>query len=262
MRQHRPPDKPSLEAIYGSDNSVKNLTLSVSLQFAASLLLSAAILPAHGQQTIFNVPSADIMDAGKTYFEWDATVGDTSPSASLTSRMVRGIGRNMEAGINVPSVSAPTASMLAIVPTLKWKLYDTRSHDFTLIAGNEVFVPVMRRTYTLGDSFYVEGAKSFHSGTRVSTGVYDFTAGVMDHANRAGLMAAVEQTINARMGVAADWYSGNNTMGYVTPGLNYKLSNSVTALAGYQLGNHDLTQGNHSLLLILGWIPTWSHARK
>ncbi len=61
--------------------------------------------------------------------------------------------------------------------------------------------------------------------------------------------------------MAADWYSGNNAMGYVTPGLSYKIGSEVTAFAAYQVGNHDLSQGNHSLLLIVGWNPTWGQAK-
>jgi hypothetical protein len=223
-----------------------------------SVLLSGVVsVAAYAQETVFNVPSADLLDNGKTYFEWDAVMGDAAPSAALTPRMVRGIGHNAEAGFNVSSFNMPQSGTVAFVSTLKWKFYENRSHDLCLFAGNDVYTPIRHRTYKLGDSFYVEAAKTFKTGTRVGVGTYDYTSGVIDRANRAGAVASVEQAVSRKLGVAADWYSGNNAMGYVTPGVSYKVGNQLTAFAAYQIGNHDLSQGNHSVLLILGWNPTW-----
>ncbi len=202
------------------------------------------------------------MEAGKTYFEWDATVGDTAASVSLTPRTVRGIGHNIEVGLNVPSVDLPNAGTLASVPTVKWRFYDNASHTLELFAGNDVYLPIQRRTYSIGDSFYIEAAKSLKTGTRVTAGGYEFTSSVIDHANRAGVVAAVEQTISPRLGMAVDWYSGNNSMGFVTPGASFKATSAVTIMAAYQLGNHDLMQGNHSLLLIIGWSPVWKLSKR
>jgi hypothetical protein len=240
-------------------SSLSQAALRIS---SAVFLLALAVSAAQAQQTIFNVPSGDIMEAGKTYFEWDATVGDTAASASFTPRTVRGIGHNIEVGLNVPSADLPNAGTLAVVPTVKWKFYDNASHTFDLFAGNDVYLPIKRRTYGIGDSFYVEAAKSLKAGTRVTAGVYDFSARVMDHANRAGVVAALEQTISPRLGMAVDWYSGNNSMGFVTPGTSFKATSTVTIIAAYQVGNHDLMQGNHSLLLVVGWNPVWKMSKR
>ena len=232
------------------------LRLPCLLMFFGSILCHA-----HAQQTVFNVPSADVLDAGKTYLEWDTVLGDTTPSAALTPRLVHGVGHNIEVGSNISSFNLPRSGTVAFVSTAKLNIYDDRSHKLSFFAGNDVYIPIQHRTYTMGDSFYIEGATVFRINTRISAGAYDYTSGVIDHANRGGAVASIEQTLSPRLGVAADWYSGNNAMGYVTPGLSYKIGSEVTAFAAYQVGNHDLSQGNHSLLLIVGWNPTWGQAK-
>ena len=241
---------------------VSGASKSLSLCFCLSILLGSALCPAHAQQTVFNVPSADVLDPGKSYLEWDSVLADTASSAALTPRMVRGIGHNIEAGFNVSSFNTPQSGSVAFVSTAKWKFYENKTRDLSFFAGNDVYLPVHKCSYALGDSFYIEGAKVIHTNTRLGLGAYDFSSGVIDPANRGGIVASVEQTISPRVGVAADWYSGNNSMGYVTPGVSYKLGSEITAFAAYQVGNHDLMQGNHSLLLILGWNPSWGQKTK
>jgi hypothetical protein len=225
----------------------------------AFVLSSLAFLNASlatGQQTVFNVPSADVMDKGRAYMEWDASVGDSAATVGVTPRSVNGLGHGMEAGVNVASFNFPDSGSVTVVPTLKWKFYENVEHGWVLFAGEQVYVPVKKRTYTVGNSAYVEAAKSFKSGTRIGVGVYDFSAHVMDPANRGGIQASIEQTLTKRIGLATDWYSGNNSMGYVTPGLSCKIGTQLTAYAAYEIGNHDLLSGNHSIFLVLGWNPT------
>ena len=218
------------------------------------------VFAAHAQQTVFNVPSADIMDKGKTYLEWDTLLGDSSPSAAVTPRTVHGLGHGIETGINVSSFNAPVSGPIFAVPTIKWKFYESTKHGLVLFAGDNVVLPIRQRTFNVGNAVYLEAAKTFSSKTRIGVGIYDFSAQVIDHANRAGIQASLEQEITPRFAVAADWYSGNNSVGFVTPGLVTKVSGTVTLLTACEMGNHDLMQGNHAILLVLGWNPAWGHS--
>ncbi len=61
---------------------------------------------AFAQQTIFNVPSSDVLDKGKAYVELDATFkfnGDEAVGkfSSFVPREVYGTGGNVEIGLNV-----------------------------------------------------------------------------------------------------------------------------------------------------------------
>src|ERR1043165_1699100 len=58
----------------------------------------------HAQQTIFNVPSTDVLDKGKLYAELDASLKPTDGSdvtkfSSFVPRVVAGAGSNVEFGV-------------------------------------------------------------------------------------------------------------------------------------------------------------------
>ena len=79
---------------------------------------------ATGQQTIFNVPTADVLDKGKVYGEIDAAFklddGDSySRFSSFVPRVVVGTGGNVEVGVNVLGNVQPGSDSTTVVPTVK-----------------------------------------------------------------------------------------------------------------------------------------------
>jgi hypothetical protein len=225
------------------------------ISFAGVLCFGILAVNAYGQQTVFNVPSADVLDKGKAYVEFDAAFSESTPSTAFTPRLVYGVGHNIEVGANVPSFNVPDAGTVSIVPTIKWKFYEDKEKGVTLFAGDHVFLPVQNRTFDAGNYVYVEAAKSFKSGTRIGAGVYDFSAHVVDSGSRAGVQASLEQTVNKRLSFATDWFSGNNSTGFVTPGFVYKLTKAVSLYTAYEIGNDNATHGNHAVLVEIGWNP-------
>lgn len=226
--------------------------------FLAMLLFAAGSSIGRGQQTVFNVPSAEVLDQGKRYMEWDASLGDSALSGSFAPRSSNGLGHGVEAGVGVSSFNFPNAGEVVVTPTMKWKFFESTAHGVVLFGGEQMFLPVERRTYGIGSNAYLEAAKSTKFGTRVGVGVYDFTAQVIDRANRAGVQASIEQTINAKFSLAADWYSGNTSIGFTNVGGAWKMTRSLSVMAGYGLGNHGLMQGNHSILVTVGWNPEFT----
>jgi hypothetical protein len=86
-------------------NVVKlNRSLLLALSFALFVITGSTAL---AQETIFNVPSGDVLDRGKVYgeldfsFLWDASTGTYTP------RLVAGIGHRIEVGVNVNGISSP-----------------------------------------------------------------------------------------------------------------------------------------------------------
>jgi hypothetical protein len=203
------------------------------------------------QETIFNVPSGDVLDKGKVYGEFDfAYLWDTSTS-SFTPRVVAGIGHQIEIGLNLNGITSPGPSQITPTPTIKWKAYGR--DGWALLIGNDLFMPVQNRTYDAGNYFYVQVTKSFETQTRITLGAFDFTPHVVASGNKAGGQFGIEQPINKRVTLAADWFTGNHSAGYFTPGAAIKLSSKATLYAAYEIGNTDLTRGNHLLLVELGW---------
>ena len=217
------------------------------------LLAAFPVRGAYAQQTVFDIPSADVLDEGKVYGELDGTLRPVDPLATFTPRVVFGIGRQIEAGINFDGSSAPTLGELEVSPTVKWRLWNSKTSGCSFFVGDDLFFPVRERTYNAGNNVYAAFAKEWKHGTRISTGGYDFTRNVVATANRAGGQFTFEQRANSRLTLAAEWYTGKQAAGYVNPGAILKLSPKLTFYAAYQIGNAGVTTGNDQFLWELGY---------
>ena len=176
--------------------------------------------------------------------------------ATFTPRVVVGIGHGIEVGVNIDGLSAPGLDALEFSPTAKWRLWKAQTSGSSFFVGDDLFLPVQWRTYDAGNYVYAAFAKERKHGTRISFGGYDFTRNVVAHANRAGGQFTFEQLINKRLTLAAEWYTGNNSVGYVNPGAIVKLNSKLTLYAAYQIGNAGVTTGNHQFLWEFDTIST------
>ncbi len=222
-------------------------------KFLALLVLVLPAARAYGQETVFDVPSADILDKGKVYGELDGTVRPVDPMATFTPRVVVGIGHQIEIGMNFNGLSAPTVGELDVSPTIKWRPWNDVDSGWSFFAGDDLFFPVRQRTYNVGNYFYASFAKVWKHGTRIGLGGYDFTRNVVANANRAGGQFTFEQRVTDRVTLAAEWYTGKQAVGYVNPGAIIKLSSKLTLYAAYQIGNSGVTNGNHQFLWEFGY---------
>jgi len=210
------------------------------------------------QQTIFNVPTTDVLDKGKVYVELDASFKTNDQTAlkkfsSFVPRVVVGVGRNIEVGLNITGNIQPGADSTTLVPTLKWRFYQNEKKDVALIAGTNVYIPVRNRAYNIGTYSYVEGSKTINK-TRLTAGGYVASKNVFAaNAVRAGGQFGVEQTLNSKVTLAADWITGRHSSGYFTPGVFYKPHPKVTTYWGYSIGNTDASRGNHFFLFEIGY---------
>lgn len=73
------------------------------------------------------------------------------------------------------------------------------------------------------------------------------------NAIRAGGQFAIEQTINSKVSVAADWITGKHASGYFTPGIIYKPHPKITTYWTYPIGNTDARNGNHFFMFEVGY---------
>ena len=221
------------------------VVILVVLVFSSLLMLP---LGAFAQQTVFNVPSADVMDRGKVYGEVDV-----SYNGALTPRVVAGIGKRIELGINLNGISVPGVVQTTPTPTVKWKAMENADRGWALLVGDDVFIPAQNHSYRAGNYFYVQVAKTWNTKTRTTAGAYEFTSDVVAPGQRAGGQFAIEQPLGNRVTLAADWYTGGHALGYVTPGIVVRATSKLTWYAAYQIGNSAVSRGNHQLLIEFGW---------
>ncbi len=185
------------------------------------------------QQTIFNVPSADVLDAGKVYLETDQYFRpwktESGRAANVFVRGVVGVGHNVELGVNAGPVDYIRRNNPFLVFAGKWRSFllefgdEKKPGAFGLYGGTH-----------LGVGLGADVAGDFHNltygavslkvpriETRIGVGPYFATRAVFGDHSRGGLLTTFEQPIPGIQGLvlAADWFSGRG--GYVTPGLIY-----------------------------------------
>jgi hypothetical protein len=210
------------------------------------------------QQTIFNVPTADVLDQGKVYVELDAAFKVDRSTAfgrfsSFVPRLVVGVGGNVEVGVNVTGNVQPGSDSTTIVPTVKWKAYENEKKDLAIITGTNFYIPVRNRSYNIGTWSYAAVAKTINK-TRLTAGGFVASKNVFaPKAVRAGGQFGIEHTVNSKVTFAADWITGRHASGYFTPGVIYKPHPKVTTYWSYSIGNGQAAQGNHFFLFELGY---------
>src|SRR5687768_15010096 len=124
------------------------------------LMLCGALAVAHGQQTVFNVPTTDVLDKGKVYFELDISAKPNNSEAlnkfsSFVPRFVVGTGGRVEVGLNITGNIQPGPDSTTLVPAVKWKVYDGGDNGWAVAVGNHLFIPVRNKSYEVGNHSYV-----------------------------------------------------------------------------------------------------------
>ncbi len=223
------------------------------------LILTVCAAQSNAQQTIFNVPSTDILDKGKVYFELDATFKTNNQEAagrfsSFVPRVVVGAGGNVEVGLNVTGNIQPGADSTTLSPNAKWRVYNGENNGVAIVVGDNLFIPVRNKSYNVGNYAYAQVSKTFaKTKTRITGGAYHFTKNVVaPNASRAGGQFGFEQTVNKYVNINADWITGKHAAGYFTPGIAFKPSSKVTGYIGYSIGNANVRQGNHFFYAAVG----------
>ena len=228
------------------------------LVFIFVFLILSVAPEAMAQQTVFNVPSADVLEKGKVYAELDAIFKTNNQEAlrrfsSFVPRVVAGVGGNSEIGLNLPGNVNPGADSTTIVATVKHRFYQSSKWNFTIYGGNNFYFPVRNRAYQFGTYTYVAAAKTFNK-TRLTAGAFVFSKNVVvPNQARGGGQFTFEQTVNSKLTLATDWFTGRQASGFLTLGTIYKFTPKLTGYFAYSIGNANARKGNHFFLLEVGY---------
>ncbi|PYS70908.1 MAG: hypothetical protein DMF73_11865, partial [Acidobacteria bacterium] len=71
-----------------------------------------------------------------------------------------------------------------------------------------------------------------------------------DEHTKAGAIAGYEQPLTKQVSFLADWFSGDNRFGYVSPGISIATSKSTALTTGYAIANHG--RGKNALFVYYG----------
>ncbi|MGA9772235.1 MAG: hypothetical protein WBV94_24600 [Blastocatellia bacterium] len=225
------------------------------------ILSCGAFMDARAQQTIFNVPSSDVLPKGRVYGELDVTwkPNDSNDNAvrrfsTFVPRIVAGVGGNVEIGLNVNGNIQPGPDATTLIPAIKWRVYNGKDNGWSVVVGDHLYLPVRNKAYDAGNYVYAQVSRAFNGGrTRVTAGGYDFSHNVVaSGAHRAGGQFGFEHAVNSKFTVQADWFTGKHASGYFTPGFYIKPHPKVTLYGGYSIGNADFSKGNHFFYTAIG----------
>jgi hypothetical protein len=210
------------------------------------------------QSTIFNIPTTDVVSPKKTYLEFDfiSHLDDHEDGGFQTyvPRAVFGLGGNIEAGVNVAFTDALAPDQpVELQPNIKWQFLNDEESGIAAATGAILYAPIANRTGTdsFGFLYALASKKVKHTyGPRFHAGGY----GLVDRANgngsEGGAILGYEQPVHAKVNLVADWFSGKNRFGYVTPGVSIALPRSSLLNIGYSIGNQG--RRNNALFVYYG----------
>ena len=220
-------------------------------------VFSISVLWAKAQTTIFNIPTADTLSRGSWNLEGDFVAKperyNEGGYQTYGYRVAYGLDHKTEIGANFYYTWNGVDSTGQAELSVKRNIYHNEKHGLSLSAGTVLFVPLKSM---VGDRtsvmIYGNARKTVNSlnGMTATGGVYTVFRGAKQFGTRTGAMVGLVQPINKRVSFVADWFSGNNRLGYVSAGLNYNITSRQYLLTGYSFGNSG--RGNNALAAYYG----------
>lgn len=219
--------------------------------FIIIIIICLSVTKAFAEQTVFNVPSADVTEKGHIFLQdegqFNAWAGQNDNFYLNTSYFAVGVGHNTEAVATLYNVSSPDIppdislglgfKSAIPIPGLKERF---PKQEFKFIVGSEVLVGLEGNG--VGNWTFVElSGRIPKLNTRLTAGV-DYGGRQVFGVNRAVFIGAIEQPITKNFGVQADWFSGSEHFaGFLIAGGYYKLPKNTTLYVGYQIPNSPRT---------------------
>lgn len=213
--------------------------------FSAFCVLIFASSIVKAQSTLFNIPSTDVVTTKRVYVEFDfishLEYHQKGGFQAYVPRVVVGVAKNLEAGANVAFLDAVSPDQPAeFQPNVKYQFYKNEEYGVAAAAGGILYTPIANRTAI--DTFgliYTTVSKKFKGdhGPRLTSGAYGLVGRANGNGSEGGAIVGYEQPLLRRVTFVADWLTGKNRFGYVTPGISITVTKSSALYAGYSIGN-------------------------
>lgn len=208
------------------------------------ILIIFSAVKADAQQTVFNVPSADVTPKNAIFLQHESQFKPYNPNAFWlgTHYSAYGIGHNTELDASLFNVGAPATNSITLglgfksaipVPGLKEKF---PQREIKVTVGSELLISLDGRGAGNWSYAHISGRLP-KTNTRLTSGISFGTRHVFGRDN-VSFIAAVEQPVTDKLNIIADWYSGNEHFaGNLIAGFSYKLPKDFNLYAGYQIPN-------------------------
>lgn len=228
-------------------------------QFTLSIIFAlVTCCNAAGQSTVFNIASTDVLPAHQLYVEADFITHLSSYEnggyQTYGSRVVYGLGKRTEVGLNAFYTRTSPAEPVEIQPNFKWNFYQNEEKGLAAAVGGIAFIPVTERSSASARGMaYAVVSKNMRGsyGPRFTVGSYTLIGSFDEGTTKHGLLLGYEQPLSKRLTFVTDWSSGNNDYGYLAAGAGITLSPKSVLYVGYNIGNQG--RGNNSLGVYYGY---------
>lgn len=207
-------------------------------RFAVGILLLA--LPVLGQQTIFDVPSADVSPRGGWFYQHQTVARAWSGERRWVQTNAVGVGLGHEFEVDATWFNVERGALRESAPSagFKWSPRLTPAGaavPLRFVAGE--MVQFRADSPRFGSWTYaMVSAELPRSRTQITGGV---TSGsrVLFGERTTGVLAGVEEHLSDRWMLQADWFSGGHDLAYLIPGVVYRTSPHWMVSLGYQIPN-------------------------
>ena len=210
-------------------------------------VIGAVILCLCANNIFAQSSSTDTLEKGNSYFEanlWTATQSHQKGGMQIYGgRFGYGLTKNVEIGVG-GSFSNPHDPEYPpeIQPSVKWKFYENEKHRVKASGGVLAFIPIAKRTGT--DSFamvYANVSKDFEKlkGARLTVGGYYLVGHDKNFGSKKGWNFVYDQPLSEKVSFSAQWVTGKNRFGYLTPGFSFAMPKKSSLFVGYSIGNYD-----------------------
>lgn len=136
---------------------------------------------------------------------------------------------------------------------LAFQRYANEDNGVSAAAGGILYTPLTHRdgVDTFGLLYTVVSKKVKGAyGPRLTGGGYGLVGRANGNGSEGGVIVGYEQPLHRKVSFVADWLSGKNRFGYVTPGFSFALPRGSALYTGYSIGNFG--RKNNALFVYYG----------
>ena len=186
------------------------------------------------QQTIFNVPSADITEKGMIFFQHESQFSNNF--GLFTNYGAYGIGKNTEIDVTLFEVGTHNVRNENLGIGFK-KIFPLHEKSETKLTFGHL-IPVSLRGNGVGGYTYSHLSTRLPKiKTRLTSGFLIGTTTILGR-DFICYIGGIEQPITKKFSLITDWHSGKHAYGFLIAGFSYYFGHNSTLYAGYQIHNN------------------------
>lgn len=186
------------------------------------------------QQTIFNVPSADITEKGMIFIQHESQF--SGDFGLFTNYGAYGIGKYTEIDLTLFGVGTNNVKNEVLGVGFKTALPLHKKSETKITFGT--LIPISLRGNGVGGYGYSHLSTRLPKlKTRITSGIFTGTTTLFGR-DFICFIGGLEQPITEKLSFIVDYHSGKHSNGFLIPGISYIFNPNLVLYAGYQIPNN------------------------